>query len=276
VRARLSRARGRKNVSLTSADVEANGFKGRILWADGTPAPGPDAAAGQAGPAYILVHGIGVSHRYLRRLHGELAAAGPTYSLDLPGFAATPKPGRQLSVADYGAFIVQALKASGISSYILVGHSMGVQFAIEAALYAPGQAQRLVLMGPVVDSRHRSVRRQGLALFLDALLRENASSNWLVVSDYFRCGPRWYLTMLPVMMAYPTESRLAGINVPVLVLRGNHDQVAGADWSLRLSQVVPQGSFAEISRAGHVAQHLRPREVAAAIRSWAARPTAAS
>lgn len=271
-----ARRRGRKDVGLRSADVEANGLTGRILWADGTPAPGPEAADGAAAPAYILIHGIGVSHRYLRRLHGELAAVAPTYSLDLPGFAATPKPGRQLSVADYGAFIAQALKASGISSYILVGHSMGVQFAIEAALYAPGQAQRVVLMGPVVDARHRSVRRQGMALFLDALLRENLSSNWLVFSDYFRCGPRWYFTELPVMMSYPTESRLAGVNVPVLVLRGTRDQVAGADWSLRLSRMVQQGSFVEISGAGHVAQHLRPREVAAAIRSWAVPPTAAS
>lgn len=268
--------RRRKDVALRSADVEANGLKGRILWADGTPAPGPDAAAAPAAPAYILIHGIGVSHRYLRRLHGELATVAPTYSLDLPGFAATPRPRTQLSVADYGAFIAQALKASGISSYILVGHSMGAQFAIEAALYAPAKARRLVLMGPVVDSRHRNVRRQGLALFLDALLRENASSNWLVFSDYFRCGPRWYFTELPVMMAYPTESRLAGVNIPVLVVRGNHDPVAGADWSLRLSQVVAQGSFVEISRAGHVAQHLRPQEVAAAIRSWASPPTAAS
>ncbi|WP_324643513.1 alpha/beta hydrolase [Pseudarthrobacter sp. LT1] len=266
----------RKDVALRSADVEANGLRGRIFWADGTPPPRPDAAGAPAGPAYVLIHGIGVSHRYLRRLHGELAAVAPTYSLDLPGFAGTPRPERQLSVADHGAFIAQALKASGIGSYILVGHSMGVQFAIEAALYAPGQAHRLVLMGPVVDSRYRSVRRQGLALFLDALLRENASSNWLVFSDYFRCGPRWYFTELPVMMAYPTERRLAGINVPVLVLRGNHDQVAGADWSLRLSEVVPEGSFVEIPRAGHVVQHVRPRQVAAAIKSWAAPPTAAS
>lgn len=264
------RLRGPKLPRLRSADVEAHGLKGRILWADGTPAPGLESAGRPEVPAYILIHGIGVSHRYLQRLHRELASSAPTYSLDLPGFAGTPKPGRQLSVEDYGAFIAQALKASGIGPYVLVGHSMGVQFAIEAALYAPGQARRLVLMGPVVDSRHRTARRQGLALFLDSLLRESASSNWLVFTDYFRCGPRWYFTELPVMMTYPTELRLAGINVPVLVLRGNHDQVAGADWSLRLSQVVPQGSFAEIGRAGHVAQHLRPRQVADAIRSFTA------
>lgn len=265
-----------KDPRLRSADVEAYGLKGRILWADGTPTPGPDAAGAPAAPAFILIHGIGVSHRYLRRLHGELAAVAPTYSLDLPGFAGTPRPERQLSVEDYGAFIAQVLKTNGIGSYILVGHSMGVQFAIEAALYAPGQAQRLVLMGPVVDARYRTVRRQGLALFLDALLRESAGSNWIVFSDYFRCGPRWYFTELPVMMSYPTEQRLAGINAPVLVLRGNHDQVAGAEWSRRLSKVVPQGRFAEVQRAGHVAQHLRPRQVGDAIKSWAGLPTAAS
>ncbi|GGH95218.1 alpha/beta fold hydrolase [Arthrobacter liuii] len=276
MRALLARPQGGKGPRLLSADVEAHGLTGRILWADGTPAPGLESAGIPAPTAYILIHGIGVSHRYLRRLHGELASDAPTYSLDLPGFAGTPKPGRPLSVEDYGAFIAQALKASGITSYILVGHSMGVQFAIEAALYAPGQAQRLVLMGPVVDSRHRSVPRQGMALFLDALLRESAGSNWIVFTDYFRCGPRWYSTELPVMMAYPTEQRLAGITVPVLVLRGNHDQVAGADWSLRLAQAVPQGSFAEIPRAGHVVQHLRPQPVADAIRSWAVPPSAAS
>jgi len=199
----MAKAGGGTIPPLQSADLEAHGLKGRILWADGTPAPGLERADGSREPAYILIHGIGVSHRYLRRLHGELAATAPTYSLDLPGFAGTPRPGRQLSVEDYGAFIAQALKASGIGPYILVGHSMGVQFAIEAALCAPDHALRLVLMGPVVDSRHRSVGRQGLALFLDSLLRESASSNWLVVSDYFRCGPRWYFTVLPVMWATP-------------------------------------------------------------------------
>lgn len=268
--------RRRKDPLLQSADMEAHGLEGRILWADGTPAPGREIPEASATPAYVLIHGIGVSHRYLRRLHLKLAADAPTYSLDLPGFAGTPKPGRQLSVEDYGAFIAQALKASGINSYVLVGHSMGVQFAIETALYAPGQAQRLVLMGPVVDSRHRTVRRQALALFLDSMLRESPSSNWIVFTDYLRCGPRWYFTELPVMMDYPTELRLAGITAPVMVLRGSHDQVAGPEWSLMLSQAVSQGSFVEVPRAGHVVQHLRARQVAAAIKSWAAPPTAAS
>ncbi|BCW50661.1 hypothetical protein StoSoilB13_30030 (plasmid) [Arthrobacter sp. StoSoilB13] len=96
-----------KRSTLLSADVEACGLGGRILWTEGSHPPGTH---GSAQPAYILIHGIGVSHRYLARLHAVLAAGAPTYSLDLPGFAGTPKPGRQLSVEDYGAFIAEALK----------------------------------------------------------------------------------------------------------------------------------------------------------------------
>lgn len=267
---RIGPGRSRKEPQLQAAAVDANGLTGRILWTGGTPPPGSGTGAIDEAPAFILIHGIGVSHRYLGRLHHDLARTAHVYSLDLPGFAGTPRPGRQLSVEDYGAFIAQALKASGIHSYILVGHSMGVQFAIEAALYAQARVQKLVLMGPVVDARHRNVPRQALALFLDALLRENASSNWIVFSDYFRCGPRWYFTELPVMMAYPTEKRLPGVDVPVLVLRGSHDSVAGREWSLGLSRAASQGTLMEIPGAGHVAQHLRPGAVADAIRSFAA------
>ncbi|KQQ83218.1 alpha/beta hydrolase [Pseudarthrobacter sp. SL88] len=255
-------------VPLRSSAVEARGLSGRILWADGTPPPSPGAVPGDAGPAYVLVHGIGVSHRYLRRLHEVLAATAPTYSLDLPGFGGTPRPGQQVSAEDYGAFIGEALASSGIESYILVGHSMGVQFTIEATHHAPDRVRQLVLMGPVVDERHRTVPRQSVALFLDALLRESASSNWAVLSDYFRCGPRWYFTELPVMMNYRTEERLAEIDLPVLVLRGGEDQVAGPEWSRRLAATARHGHFAEIPGAGHVAQHLRPQQVAEAIRSF--------
>ncbi|BCW47345.1 dihydrolipoamide acetyltransferase [Arthrobacter sp. StoSoilB5] len=267
-----------KPATLLSADVEARGLTGRILWTEGTAPPqlgshakpGPAETGDQAEPAYVLIHGIGVSHRYLARLHAILAAGAPTYSLDLPGFAGTPKPGGQLSVEEHGAFIAEALKVCGIESYILVGHSMGVQFAIEAALYEPERARNLVLMGPVVDSRHKNVAQQSLALFLDGLLRESPSSNWIVITDYLQCGPRWYLTELRVMMKYPTEKQLAKLRIPVLVLRGSRDHVAGPDWALRLSRAIPQGRLVEIPGVGHVAQHMRPKAVADAIRSFVA------
>lgn len=262
-----------------STDVEALGLRGRIwtAWSGGAhsrvqPGRGP-ASQLRAGPAYVLVHGIGVSHRYLARLHAELAPSGPTYSLDLPGFGGTPKPERRLSASDYGAFIAAVLTSLGIDSYYLVGHSMGVQFAIETALHRPDPVHGLVLMGPVVDSRHKNVGRQSLALTIDGLFHESPSSNWIVFTDYLRCGIRWYLTELPVMMSYPTMERVAHLHVPVLVLRGERDPVAGSDWSRRLSRAAADGRLAEIPGCGHVVQHLQPKAVADAIKSFVSRAT---
>lgn len=43
-------------------------------------------------PTYVLLHGIGMSHRYLARLHAELATDAEVHSIDLPGYAGLPKP----------------------------------------------------------------------------------------------------------------------------------------------------------------------------------------
>ena len=94
----------------------------------------------EGGPAVVLIHGIGVSHRYLSRLHGLLAESADTYSIDLPGFGATPRPEHTLSVADHATYILGALEQLGVLEFVLVGHSMGTQFAIEAPVQQPGRS----------------------------------------------------------------------------------------------------------------------------------------
>ncbi|MBT2554091.1 alpha/beta fold hydrolase [Arthrobacter sp. ISL-5] len=127
----------------------------------------------------------------MHRLHRLLAETADTYSVDLPGFGSTPKPDRRLSMADYAGFLRAALEQAGAGSCVLIGHSMGTQFAVEVARQQPGRFTQLVLMGPVVDSRRRTVARQAFDLTVDCLLFESPTSNLLVVTDYFRCGPRW-------------------------------------------------------------------------------------
>jgi pimeloyl-ACP methyl ester carboxylesterase len=252
-------------------EIEAAGHVGHVFVSKGEAGP---ADGGAPRPAVVLIHGIGVSHRYLGRLHGLLATSADTYSIDLPGFGATPHPDHTLSVADHATYILGAMEQLGVLEFVIVGHSMGSQFAIEAALQQPGRVSELVLMGPVVDSKRRTVMQQALALGRDSLFFESPSANALVFTDYLRCGPGWYLKTLRVMMGYPTEQKIAGVTAPVLVVRGANDPVASADWCRRLAARTAQGRMLDIAGAGHVVQHNRSAEVAGAILEFAGiRPT---
>jgi pimeloyl-ACP methyl ester carboxylesterase len=246
-------------------DVTSGGLTGR-LYASTAPRHGGSGSGNSR--TYVLLHGIGVSHRYLARLHRELAREADVYTLDLPGFGDAPRPARQVPVGEYAAFVNSVLADAGVRSCVVVGHSMGTQYAVELALQEPGLVSGLVLMGPVVDSSRRSVPLQALALARDAMFGESLSSNVIVFGDYFRAGFRWYLTQLPVMMEYPLESRIQGVNHPVLVMRGAKDPVARRPWCERLAAIAPQGELAEIPGVGHVLQHTATEATAAGISSW--------
>lgn len=242
-------------------DIEFAGLAGRLYR---SVAPGGDVQR----RTYVLLHGIGVSHRYLARLHQKLANAADVYTLDLPGFGSSHRPRRRLQVEDYAAFVTAVLAEAGVRNYVSVGHSMGSQLAVELALQEPGQVSGAVLMGPVVDDSRKSVARHVAALTRDAMFSESLSANVIVFADYFRAGLRWYLTELPVMMEYPIVERLAGVTQPVLVLRGANDPIARAPWCARLTGAAPQGTAGEIPGQGHVFQYTAPGTAAETINGW--------
>ena len=171
-------------------------------------------------------------------------------------------------MADHAAFIHDVLDRAGVGPRVLVGHSMGAQFVLEAALQRPDQVPYVVLMGPVVDVRRRTVLRQMLALTKDALLYETPRSNAVVFSDYLRCGPRWYLKQLRVMMNYRTEDRIRSLNTPVMILRGASDPIATGEWCRILARRAPAGKLVEVPGCGHVVQYTGTSQVADAISAF--------
>jgi pimeloyl-ACP methyl ester carboxylesterase len=217
-----------------------------------------------ARPVFILVHGIGMSHRYFSRLRRHLADHGDTLTLDLPGFGNTPRPSRQLSVADYASVIAQALEANRLRDCIVVGHSMGAQFVTELALLRPDLVSAIALIGPVTDTTRPSVARNALVLALDTLL-ERPLTNLLVGGAYLQCGVRWYGTELPVMLGYRLDARLSRVSQPVLVLRGALDPIANRAWCGRLARVAQDGRTIDIPGQSHAAHRMRSPAVATAI-----------
>jgi pimeloyl-ACP methyl ester carboxylesterase len=222
------------------------------------------ADPGQIRPLFVMVHGIGMSHRYYDKLQRRLIEHGDTLILDLPGFGGTPTPEHRMSVQDYAAVISRALDEEGASRCVAIGHSMGAQFVTELAINRPDLVSQLVLIGPVTDVEHRSPVEHTLMLAADTLL-ELPVTNLMVGTAYAECGIRWYLQELPVMLGYRLDDRLPLVSCPVLVIRGTHDIISGHDWCEKLSCNAHNGRLVEIPGQPHAAHRGGAAAISAAV-----------
>ena len=216
---------------------------------------------------FVLVHGIGTSHRYLTRLHAELAPDAEVHSIDLPGFGGLPAPTGSPDVASIAAALGAVLDRIGAADAVLLGHSMGVQWVVELARQRPELARAVVLCSPVVDREHRTLGSQAVLLGVDSALGPPRAA-LTVLGDYLRSGPRWYLAQARHMVRYPLEDRVAALTVPVLVVRGSKDRIAGVRWCAELRDRAVDGTLAVVPGHRHLVQFTAPATVAAGIREF--------
>jgi pimeloyl-ACP methyl ester carboxylesterase len=219
-----------------------------------------DAGSGER--TFLLIHGIGVSSRYFRRLIPELSRHGRVLAPDLPGFGHSPGPRHPLTIEQLAVLVRRFAHARGVTRCTVIGHSMGTQVAVALALHAPELVESVVLIGPVAEPAARTPLASAARLVRDTL-GEPPSANAVVLGDYLRCGPVRYLATLPLMLHYPIVDAVGRLTCPVLVMRGRHDPIAPAAWCAELAAAAPNGRFVEIVGARHLVMWTRPRGVAA-------------
>lgn len=212
-------------------------------------------------PVFVLIHGIGTSHRYLTRLHNELAAHADVHSIDLPGFGGLPTPAGSPTIPHISRALASVLDELNLRGVVVVGHSMGAQWAAELALQRPDLVTAVVVCGPVTDRQHRSLITQALLLSAD-FLREPPTLNVVVFGDYLRCGPVWYSKQVRHMLEYPLEEKVALLSRPLLIIRGSADDIAGQRWCEQLEESAALGQISVIPGHRHLVHFTAAIEVA--------------
>jgi pimeloyl-ACP methyl ester carboxylesterase len=210
---------------------------------------------------FVLVHGIGVSARYFEPLAVELARHGTVHRVDLPGHGGTAKPERALTLVDYARLVHDAMERLGVGPAVLVGHSMGCQVVTELALAYPEAVTALVLLAPTANRRERTAWQHSLRLLQDSFC-EPLTVDLIEFTDYARCGPRWYLKNLPAMLGQKLEQRIAGVRVPVRIVRGARDPIVPLDWCQELVDACPDATLDSITGEAHVMMFRSPGPVA--------------
>src|SRR4051794_35478453 len=173
--------------------------------------------AGRGEPV-VLVHGFGVSGRYMLPLAQALADRFSVFTPELPGFGRSERPRVPLDIGQLAEALCGCLDALGLARPALVANSLGCQVVTELAARRPERAGRLVLIGPTVDPKQRQARRQLLRGLSDAG-REPLPLLAMTARDTAGMGLTALLATVRAALADRVEERLPLVVSPTLVIR---------------------------------------------------------
>lgn len=216
----------------------------------------------------MLVHGLGVSSRYMAPTAQLLADELPVYAVDLPGFGLSSKPDRALDVPDLAAALAAWLTEMELERSVVVANSFGCQVAAELAVTRPELADGLVLLAPTVDPDARSKARHALRWLL-TVPWERSSLQRVIVRDYTDAGLQRVRDTSQFALDDRIETKLPRIGAPVLVVRGTRDRVVPQRWAEHAAALAPDGRLHVIRGAPHCLNFSAPEKVAALVGAFA-------
>ena len=238
-----------------------------------------------AGAPAFLWHSLFVDSRTFDGVVEDLGQQRELFLVDGPGHGGSPGPRRRYSLEDCAAAAAQLMDALDISAPVdWLGNAWGGHVGIVFAHMFPSRCRTLTTIGTPPYPLTRGERLQtvplvylyrvlGPAPFSGAITEALAGRGVAktspraaaAVSDAFRRGNKHgkYWAMQSIMLHRPDlRPILPLLQVPTLTLVGRDDSMNDPEEAERAAHSVPDGRFARVPGAGHVAPLLvAPREV---------------
>jgi pimeloyl-ACP methyl ester carboxylesterase len=257
----------------------------------------------------LLCDGIGCDGyvwRYLRQDLADRFALHPHYRGH--GRTAAPRDPTRVTIEDLADDIACVLDDAQVDRAVLVGHSMGVQVALETYRRHDDRVAGLVLVCgasshplktfqgsatldrllPTIEKWVQRVPRGVLnrltrtflptRLSFEVATRLEIRRELIEPSDFMpylegmaRIDTRLFVAMLSSAGQHSADDLLPDIEVPVLVIAGERDGFTPAERSRAMAAAIPGAELLEIPNASHTAPIERPHLVDSTIREFVAR-----
>ena len=260
---------------------------------------------GSARLPVVLCDGIGCSGyvwRYLRPALDDRPVVHPHYRGH--GRSRAPRDPARVAIADLADDIAAVLDDAGIDRVVAIGHSMGVQVALEAFRRHPSRIGALVLACGAPSNPLRTFRG---AATLDELLPEIAT--WIgraprlvnaiarralptrlayeiaarleirrelvepmdfmpYLDGIARLDAQLFVRMLGEAGRHSAEDVLPSVDVPALVIAGAHDGFTPPERSRAMAEAIPNAVLVEVVNGSHTSPIERPHLVNDAVREF--------
>ena len=196
-----------------------------------------------------------------------------------PGFAGTPRPESLSTVRDLAALYAGLISDLDLRDVTVVGNSIGGWIASELALVDPSRIGGLVLVDavgikveghPVVDFFSLTPRQIAEASYHDPDKFGIDPTKLPPEALQAMAGNRAALAVYAGTDMYDGSlaSRLSGVTVPALVLWGDSDRIADAEYGRAFAAAIPGAEFKVLASTGHLPQIETPTQLLEAIWSF--------
>lgn len=231
--------------------------------------------------AFLLLHG-GAGPQSMFRFADLLARRSgarvlvPTH----PGFAGTERPDGLRSPRGLATLYAAFIGGLGETDVTVVGNSMGGWIAAEMGLVPTPGLRRIALVGALgVDVKGYSIPDTS-KMRLDELMtlsyhdpgpfridptKLTEAQRAAAVSN--RAALNFYA---PTSTDSTLGRRLAGVQVPVLVISGDSDRIVGPEYGRGFASAIPGAKFQVLNGTGHVPQVETPGLLLDAVLSFKA------
>jgi 3-oxoadipate enol-lactonase len=240
------------------------------------------------GPTIVLVHGFPLDQTMWRGQIEHLAKSRRVIAPDLRGFGGSGAVDpAEVSMETFADDLAALLDALGIGEPVcLCGLSMGGYIALAFVRKYRDRLSSLILCDTKAsddDAAAKKTREQTALKVLENgpdILAEAMAEKLFAestrrqqpevvkeIQDVIRAArPESIAAALRGMAARPDSTDLLpSIDLPTLVLVGEHDAITTADEMRSMATALPRATFVEIADAGHMAPLERPAAVNAAI-----------
>ena len=209
----------------------------------------------------VPIHGAGCNHAFWEDQFEAWEGSANIVAPDLPGHGKTAGNALE-SMEQYAHWLRSLTSALDLSSFILLGHSMGGGIVLQAALDRIPGLKGLVLcstgarmpVNPWILENAVTHFSETLQLAANYCFPKEAPEAWRqrIVSHMATCPPQSMYWDFRVCNEWNARDRIHGIGLPTLVLHGEKDVLTPLKFGAFLHENIADSNLVVFDGTGHM------------------------
>jgi 3-oxoadipate enol-lactonase len=245
------------------------------------------------GPTVLMLHGVGGGHLAFAPQVETLASSGyRAVAWDMPGYghSAPIEPYNFKGLAQSCIALIESLKCGDVA---LLGHSMGGMVAQEVVARRPELVNKLILCAtspsfgkPDAQWQRNFIAQRTapldagktMAELADVLVPQMVGPGSLpegvrlATHCMSQVPASTYRRALEAILSFDRRAQLPQIQVPTLLLAGEHDRNAPPAMMRKMAEAIPRSTFLEMPGVGHLLNLEAPDEFDGLVLNFLALP----